>query len=187
MLHLCIAWYNAQKMANPILSPVISSFAPIANKDAQILILGSMPGVQSLNAGQYYAHKQNAFWRIMAELVGFSPLLPYEERTAKLIENHIAVWDVLHSCERAGSLDSAIAAAVVNDFRSFYKQHPYIKRVFFNGATAERYYRLYALAQLNDTNLSYMRLPSTSPAHASFSYQEKLSIWQAAIQQYPST
>jgi hypoxanthine-DNA glycosylase len=165
------------------LNTVVTSFAPIADKNAQVLILGSMPGVQSLNAGQYYAHKQNAFWRIMADIVGFSTLLSYEERTEILIENHIAMWDVLHSCERAGSLDSAIAAAVVNDFHAFYKQHPNIRHVYFNGATAERYYSLYVLPQLTDTNISYLRLPSTSPAHASLPYQEKLSIWQAAIQQ----
>lgn len=168
------------------MNTVINSFAPIADKNARILILGSMPGVQSLNAGQYYAHKQNAFWRIMAEINGFSLSLPYEARTQKLVENHIAVWDVLHSCERIGSLDSAIAAAVVNDFHSFYEQHPLIQRVYFNGATAERYYRLYVLAQLDETKLNYMRLPSTSPAHASLPYQDKLSIWRAAIQQYPS-
>lgn len=165
------------------LKQTLTSFDPIADKNARILILGSMPGVQSLNAGQYYAHKQNAFWRIMADVVGFSTLLSYEMRTKKLQEKHIAVWDVLHSCERAGSLDSAIVAAVVNDFHTFYKQHPNIRHVYFNGATAERYYSLYVLSQLTDTNISYLRLPSTSPAHARLPYQEKLSVWQAAIQQ----
>lgn len=184
MLHLCMAWHNAQKMANPVLNPVITSFAPIADARARILILGSMPGVQSLNANQYYAHKQNTFWRIISDMVGFSPLLAYEERLKILMENHIAVWDVLHSCERAGSLDSAIAAAIVNDFPNFYNQHPNIRHVYFNGATAERYYHLYALPQLNDINTSYLRLPSTSPAHASLPYPEKLAIWKSAIQPY---
>lgn len=165
------------------LKPILTSFDPIADKNARILILGSMPGVQSLNAGQYYAHKQNAFWRIMADTFVFPLTAPYAERSQQLLENGIAVWDVLHSCQRAGSLDSAITAAITNDFAAFYQRHPNIRWVYFNGASAERYYSLYVLPQLTDTNISYLRLPSTSPAHASLPYQEKLSIWQAAIQQ----
>lgn len=168
------------------MNSIITSFAPIADSSAQILILGSMPGVQSLNALQYYAHKQNAFWRIMADVIGFSSTLGYEERTKKLLEHHVALWDVLHSCERTGSLDSAIVEAVVNDFQTFYIRHPNIRHVYFNGSTAERYYRLYVLPQLNVTNTPCQRLPSTSPAHASLSYQQKLAIWKAAIVPYLS-
>lgn len=163
-------------------NPVITSFSPIANDNARVLILGSMPGVQSLNAGQYYAHKQNAFWKILGEIIGLDSQAQYSERTEQLKAKGIALWDVLHTCERNGSLDSAIAAATINDFAAFFKLHPNIGHVYFNGATAERYYRLYVLPQLSANSLNYLRLPSTSPAHASLPYHEKLALWKAALQ-----
>ena len=140
-----------------------------------------MPGIQSLNARQYYAHKQNAFWRILGEITGFDSQDPYIQRTKKLQAYGIAVWDVLHTCKRVGSLDSAIEAATANDFQLFYQQYPNIERVYFNGAAAERYYRRYVLTELKNNALFYLRLPSTSPAHASLRYPEKLTIWQAAL------
>lgn len=106
--------------------PRIHSFDPIAAPDAEILILGSMPGRASLAAGQYYAHAQNAFWRIMAELLGFDATAPYAERTQALKSARIALWDVLHSCEREGSLDTNIdrETLVANDFAAFLREHP---------------------------------------------------------------
>lgn len=163
------------------MTKTIQSFPPIANEQARVLILGSMPGVQSLAAGQYYAHKQNAFWKILGDIVGFDPQAPYAERIEKLLANRIAVWDVLHSCERVGSLDSAIEAAIVNDFKSFYDHHPHIRLVCFNGAVAERYYRIHVLPKLKDRNLTYLRIASTSPAHATLRYAEKLAIWKTAL------
>ncbi|MBA3696337.1 MAG: DNA-deoxyinosine glycosylase [Methylotenera sp.] len=160
---------------------IITGFPPIANSEARILILGSMPGVQSLNAKQYYAHKQNAFWRILGEITGLDPDAPYLNCTEKLQADGIAVWDVLHSCERIGSLDSAIEAETANDFKLFFQRHPNIQRVYFNGAASERYYRIYVLPNLGHNLLLYHRLPSTSPAHASLRYQEKLAIWKAAL------
>jgi TDG/mug DNA glycosylase family protein len=160
---------------------IITSFAPIADPIAKVLILGSMPGVKSLEAKQYYAHKQNAFWRIMATLCGFDPHLPYAERTAYLILHHIAVWDVLHSCEREGSLDTAINAAIVNDFEAFFKQHLSIRRVCFNGAAAERYFKMHVKPGLTQHNLTYLRLPSTSPAHASMSLTGKTLAWKSGL------
>lgn len=160
---------------------IIRSFPAIANSEARILILGSMPGIKSLAAQQYYAHQQNTFWKILGVITGLDPQAPYIERTEKLLASGIAIWDVLHSCERLGSLDSAIEAATVNDFESFFKCHPHIHLVCFNGAAAERYYRSHALPKLKINNLTYLRLPSTSPAHASLPYPEKLAIWQAAL------
>ncbi|HSI44004.1 MAG TPA: DNA-deoxyinosine glycosylase [Methylotenera sp.] len=163
------------------MTKIIQSFPPIANEQAQVLILGSMPGVQSLAAGQYYAHKQNAFWKILGDIVGFSPQTPYAQRLEKLLANRIAVWDVLHSCERKGSLDSAIESAIVNDFESFYAYHPHLQLIGFNGAAAERYYRIHVLPKLKDRDFNYIRLPSTSPAHATLRYAEKLALWKSAL------
>lgn len=163
----------------------IKSFPPIANRDAEILILGSMPGVQSLAAQQYYAHRQNAFWKILGDIAGFDPQAPYNERAEKILASKIALWDVLQSCERIGSLDSAIEAEVVNDFESFYAQHPNIRLVCFNGAAAERYYRIRVLPllmlQKKYHSFDYVRLPSTSPAHASLRYPEKLAVWKSVL------
>ena len=103
------------------LSSPIRSFPPVANTDATILILGSMPGKESLKQNQYYAHPQNAFWKIMGELVGAHPHLPYDERLHKLTAAHLALWDVLKTCEREGSLDSDIQNEIPNDFTTFFR------------------------------------------------------------------
>ena len=158
----------------------VRSFAPIAAADATRLILGSMPGVASLRAGQYYAHPRNQFWRIVAELLGIDPGMPYAGRIGALASSGIALWDVLESCSRAGSLDAAIekGSVVPNDFATFFACHPRVRRVFFNGATAEQCYRRRVLPLLPAGTLTYLRLPSTSPAHAAMSYEEKLAAWR---------
>ena len=161
--------------------PPIHSFAPISNSQARILILGSMPGKESLKQNQYYAHPQNAFWKIMGELVGAHPHLPYEERLRKLAAAHIALWDVLASCERESSLDTHIRNEKANDFASFFAKHPHITRVFFNGAKAEQSFNKFVLEKQKLPTLNYQRLPSTSPAHAGMRYAEKLKAWGAAI------
>jgi TDG/mug DNA glycosylase family protein len=158
----------------------IQSFAPVENADAKILILGSMPGTASLRAGQYYAHPRNLFWRILGELVSVNPALPYDRRIKALKSAHIALWDVLKSCERKGSLDADIDndSLLPNDFGSFFLRHPKITHVFFNGAKAESCYRTRVLPVVGLRTLQYHRLPSTSPAHASMSYEQKLKAWQ---------
>lgn len=159
----------------------VQSFPPIERVDARILILGSMPGEASLRAGQYYAHPQNLFWHIMGELLGTDPASPYEQRIRALKSARIALWDVLHSCRRKGSLDSAIdnCSLVPNDFAGFFRSHPRITRVFFNGAKAEECYRKHVLPRSEGGSLEYLRLPSTSPANASISYERKLEAWRA--------
>jgi len=158
----------------------VESFAPIEEADARILILGSMPGEASLRAGQYYAHQQNLFWRIMSELLGTDPDSPYEQRTQALKSARIALWDVLRSCRRKGSLDSNIdhESLVPNDFAAFFLNHPQITRVFFNGAKAEQCYRKHMQPVTGIESIEYLRLPSTSPANASFSYERKLDAWR---------
>jgi hypoxanthine-DNA glycosylase len=157
-------------------------FPPIAGTDARILILGSLPGQASLAAQQYYAQPQNAFWRIMGELCGAYPHLPYAERRQRLLDHRIALWDVCKAAHRPGSLDASIdpATIVVNDLARFYREHPEIAAVFTNGGTATRLYQRLVLPQLgvNATSLPLQSLPSTSPAHARMPFAEKLEGWR---------
>lgn len=120
----------------------------------------------------------------MGELVGARPDLPYKERLDILRYCGIALWDVLDSCVRAGSLDSSIKtdSAAPNDFKSFFITHPNVARVFFNGAKAEQCFMKYIRPSLESAPLQYQRLPSTSPANAGISYAQKLLVWQSVIQ-----
>jgi TDG/mug DNA glycosylase family protein len=159
-------------------------FKPVEDTASTVLVLGSMPGKASLAAGEYYAHPRNVFWTIMGELIGARPDLPYQDRLKILRCSGIALWDVLGSCVRTGSLDSRIEAgsAATNDFKSFFLRHPNITRVFFNGAKAEHYFLKYVRPSLESSSLQYRRLPSTSPANAGITYGQKLLAWQSVIQ-----
>ena len=163
--------------------PRVRCFAPVIDPDASVLILGRMPGKVSLAAKQYYAHPRNFFWTIMGELVGAYPELPYEDRLKILRSCGIALWDVLGSCVRKSSLDAHIEmdSAVPGDFKSFFRQHPKITQVFFNGAKAEQCFVKYVLPALKSTSLKYQRLPSTSPANAGISYEQKLLAWKSVM------
>lgn len=167
-----------------------ASFPPVSAPDARILILGSMPGVQSLQAQQYYAHPRNAFWPILMQVLGIGqaddPLPDYALRLQHLQQHRIALWDVLQYCERPGSLDASIRreSIVLNDFSTFLQQHLQVQRICFNGATAAHLFERHAaplLAQQNRLPAERLRLPSTSPAHAGMPRQEKLKAWQAAL------
>ena len=161
----------------------IHSFEPIEDRNAEVLILGSMPGTRSLTAGEYYAHPHNVFWRILCELLHFDAASSYEARVRALKSARIALWDVLHSCVRAGSLDAMIEndTQTANDFRRFFGGHRKIRRVFFNGAKAEACYRRHVLREIGPGTISYSRLPSTSPANASMSFAHKLRAWRAIL------
>jgi len=158
-------------------------FPPIARADAHTLILGSLPGRKSLEAQQYYAHPQNAFWKLMARIFDFDPALSYDERTRALEREGIALWDVFAAAERPGSLDSDIvhATAEANDFRDFFRAHPRIRRVFFNGRKSEEIFRKRVLPRIaaEFPHLEYAGLPSTSPAHAGLTFADKLARWRA--------
>ncbi len=162
---------------------LLQGFPPVAAVDARVLILGSMPGVASLRAVEYYAHERNAFWQIMGDLLGARRQLPYAERLRKLQAAGIALWDVMASCERHGSLDSDIVASsvVANDFPAFFAVHRKIERIFFNGAAAETSFRRHVLPLLVESDFYLQRLPSTSPAHAARGYPEKLAAWRAVV------
>jgi len=148
-----------------------------------VLVLGSMPGAESLRLRQYYAHPRNAFWRIMGDLVGASPELPYTTRTRRLKSAGIALWDVLAACTRDGSLDAAIDtdSIIINELPAFLARHPRITHVFFNCATTERCFRIHVQPALEPDALQLQRLPSTSPAHAALDYQQKLQAWRAIL------
>ena len=165
--------------------PLSISFPPISNQNAHILILGSMPGIKSLEQQQYYAHPRNAFWPIMSELFDINKDLEYEQRCENLIGNQIALWDVLKVCKRQGSLDQHIepASMIANDFNKFFEQHIYIQQIFFNGTKAEQVFNQHVLPTLDNsvTQLSRQRLPSTSPAHAAINFEQKLEIWRHTI------
>ena len=156
-------------------------FPPIARRDSHTLILGSLPGRRSLEMRQYYAHPHNAFWKLVAAIFEADPLLPYEEKVKVLTRNGIALWDVLAAAERPGSLDSSIvhASALANDFAGFFRAHPRIRRVFFNGRKAEEMYRRFVLPRLGEefAYIRYEGLPSTSPAHAGMTFAKKLGRW----------
>jgi hypoxanthine-DNA glycosylase len=156
-------------------------FTPIAKRNARTLILGSLPGQRSLQMQQYYAHPHNAFWKLIAVLFEADNALPYARRVQLLKKHGIALWDVLAAAERPGSLDSSIvhASAQANDFAKFFRAHPRIQRVFFNGRKAEAMYRRFVLPTLGE-DFSYIRyegLPSTSPAHAGMTFAKKLDSW----------
>ncbi len=157
----------------------VQSFSPLEDRRASVLILGSMPGEASLRAGEYYAHPRNAFWPIMGHLLGFQAERPYAERVCCLISARIAVWDVLATCHRSGSGDAEIedSTITVNDFASFFRDHPHVRSVFFNGTKAEACFRRWAQPQLQIPDVAFQRLPSTSPANASYSFEKKLGAW----------
>ena len=164
----------------------VRSFPPIADDRARLLIVGSMPGAASLGAGEYYAHPRNAFWRIMSELFGRVPCQAYADRCERLRQAGVAVWDVLRECRRQGSLDTAIEprSERANDFRELFGRCPRIERVFFNGLKAETAWRRHVAPTLGedfDRRLRFARLPSTSPAHAGRTFEEKLACWRVLV------
>lgn len=156
-------------------------FPPIADAHARILILGSMPGQASLDAQQYYAHPRNLFWPIMAQLLHFDSALDYPTRTQTLKNHGVALWDVLQSCQREGSLDANIRQETANDFNQFLVAHPQIRAVFFNGDKAAKSFRRSVEPTLVHTDLALIRLPSTSPANASQSLVMKQQAWQQIL------
>jgi TDG/mug DNA glycosylase family protein len=165
----------------PLDSVPIHGFAPVAGPDARVLVLGTMPSERSLAAGEYYAHPQNAFWPIVEELFAGHRVRDYAARAAMLVAVKVALWDVLASTVRPGSLDSSIVRAteVPNDIAGFLVAHPEVSVVFFNGAKArELFGRHMATALPADRAVRLVVLPSTSPANAAASREAKLEAWR---------
>lgn len=154
------------------------AFEPIETKDSKILILGTMPGERSLRLQQYYGHAGNHFWKIMFALLNEPFTDNYTKRVQLLQEKKIAVWDVLSHCEGNGSADSNIKNEKANDFKSFYKKHPDIKRVFFASKKAEHFYDKYVG---KNKEKIYSLLPSTSRANTWKSFDQKLEHWKEIL------
>jgi len=168
-------------------TPASRGFPPIepAPGVARILILGSLPGQESLAQVQYYAHPRNAFWRIIGELGGAAADQPYAQRVRAITELGIAVWDVLQAARRPGSLDSRIerTSEVANDIAGLLARQPGIALIAFNGATAATLFRRHLGAQLRSLTaaIDCIALPSTSPAHAALRYEDKRERWRSAL------
>ena len=162
-----------------------SGFPPIVAAGARILILGTLPGQKSLGAAEYYAHRQNAFWRIMSVLLGVKG--EYESRCKQLTLKGIAVWDVLASSVRPGSMDADIRldSAEQNDFAGFLAEHSGITRIGFNGRRAEQLFRKLVIPELAKPVPQLISLPSTSPAYASMSFDDKLDAWASKLELKP--
>jgi double-stranded uracil-DNA glycosylase len=162
---------------------LLQGLPPVIDQRARVLILGSFPSTASLAAQQYYAHPQNQFWRILGEVIG-QPLkeMNYPERIAAVQAAGIAIWDVFASCERAGSLDTAIREAIPNDLVRLQESAPALRRICFNGRMAARRIR-----EVEALGFDAVVLPSTSPAHAGMRFGEKLARWRDALHVSPGS
>jgi len=156
--------------------PVKTCFPPSVDTGCTKLILGSMPGEESLRRQQYYAHPRNAFWPLLGRLLDFPPDLPYVRRLERLRTAGIALWDTVGQGIRPGSLDSHITLVEPNDFTLFLSKYPKIIRIFFNGKTAYNFFIKYN-ANLNNKNYDLYVLPSSSPAYAVLNFEQKLQKW----------
>ncbi len=154
--------------------------APLLDANTRVLVLGSFPGVASLRAQQYYGHPQNQFWKILGALWQMPlPTLPYPERVAALLAHGLGVWDVYAACEREGSLDANIRHAEVNDFAWVRRACPKLRAVAHNGGESFRHAK-----HTEPLGLPVYKLPSTSPAHASWSFDRKLAAWAEVLQRH---
>ena len=157
----------------------ISSFPPIINKDSKILILGSIPGVKSLEMQQYYAHPQNKFWKIICEIFNEEFTTNYQQRIEILEKHHIALWDVIDTCERKGSLDSEIRNEEANKIEELLQNFPNIKAIFCNGKKSHKNLQKILGKKFR---MPIIVLPSTSPANAGLSYFDKLKSWYIILE-----
>ena len=155
-------------------STLLTGLAPVLGPDTRILILGSFPGAQSLAAGQYYAHPRNQFWPLVSKLAGEDlAALPYAARLERLLAHGFGLWDVLGACEREGSLDSAIRQPAANNFKRLHSLCPRLETVGFNGQASGKFAPQFAQAGYRT-----VVLPSSSPAHMTLTFEQKLQIWR---------
>ena len=157
---------------------MLKSFEPLINNSSKVLILGSMPGIKSLEAQEYYAHPQNRFWKIMAVLCNYPNLdkKDYKVKTKTLLDNKFALWDTIKSCYRDGSLDSNIQNIKQTDIKSLLKKYPNIKKICCNGAKSYSLFKKFS----NDipSDIQVLAMPSTSPANAKFTFEKLLKEWE---------
>lgn len=153
---------------------IVHPIEPVFDKNSKILILGSFPSVRSREEGFFYGHKQNRFWKVVSAVFEEEVPRTIPQKKAFLLRNHIALWDVIHSCDITGSSDSSIKNVVANDL-SIILEHSGIRKIFVNGKTAEKYYIKYSE---KDTHIKAICLPSTSPANAAFSVDRLTEAWK---------
>lgn len=156
---------------------VLEGLPPVIGRATRLIVLGSFPGVASLQAGQYYAHPRNHFWSILAALWGVDLLaMPYARRLTELRARGLGLWDVYARCERQGSLDSAIRQPEFNDLAGLRRRVPRLRAIAHNGGESAR-----AMRHTLALGVPVLRLPSTSPANASWSFERKLAAWRQAF------
>ncbi|HUV22184.1 MAG TPA: DNA-deoxyinosine glycosylase [Gammaproteobacteria bacterium] len=162
----------------------VQSFAPVIGKRPRVLILGSMPGIASLEAVQYYAHPRNVFWPIMADLFSLDADTDYAQRIAQISEAPVILWDTLKRCDRPGSLDASIRRDSVeaNDIAGLLVEYPGIRAVACNGATSANYFRKLVVPELPAAiEIELLAMPSTSPANAGMNLAQKLAAWRRLL------
>ena len=161
------------------MSALLQGLPPVLARHTRLVVLGSFPGVASLQAQQYYGHPRNHFWPLLGALWGLDlQRLPYRQRLAELRRRGLGLWDVYACCRREGSLDAAIEDAELNDLASLKRRAPRLQLVAHNGGESAR-----AMRHIQALGLPVLRLPSSSPANASWSFGRKLDAWRAAFQQ----
>ena len=153
---------------------MLHTIPPIYDSNSKVLILGSFPSVKSREIQFFYGHPQNRFWRVMAEVLNCNIPASIEEKRAMLINNGIALWDVIYSCDIEGSDDASIRNVIPNDL-ALVMNNAQIKRIFTNGKTANRLYEKYCI---QSTSMSSESLPSTSPANAGYSFEKLVNAWK---------
>jgi len=152
---------------------------PVVNNNTRLIILGSLPGEESLRLQRYYANPRNNFWRIIFRIFNQPLMEPYDERISFLKSKGIGLWDVIHAAERIGSLDSKIRNETANDFAALFRQYPDIKILIFNGRKAQKTFDKFVLRRQDlPENILLRYFPSTSPAHSRSSFEEKFIIWR---------
>jgi hypoxanthine-DNA glycosylase len=160
------------------MSEVLQGLGPVIGKDTRLLVLGSFPGEASLRAQQYYGHPRNHFWPLLSALWGIDlAALPYDRRLAELRTRGLGLWDVYASCRRIGSLDSAIEEPALNDLAGLRRRAPKLSGIAHNGGESAR-----SMRHTQTLGVPVLRLPSTSPANASWSFERKLAAWRAAFE-----
>lgn len=165
------------KNSNETYQSLTHTFEPVCDEQSKVLILGTFPSVKSRENNFYYGHPQNRFWKVIAAVTGSEVPVTMEEKKQLLLANHIAVWDVIKSCDIIGSSDSSIKNVVANDIAGLLKKTN-IKTIIANGATAERLYKTYAFPQ---TGIEIVKMPSTSPANAAWSLEKLCKEWENVL------
>jgi TDG/mug DNA glycosylase family protein len=158
----------------PQIPDISRGLSPVTGSKPSLLILGSFPGILSLERKEYYGNPKNRFWAVMEELFAIPAALPYPERTLHLTQERVALWDVVRGCTREGSADSRIRNPVPNDIAGFVRAHPSVRLVALNGSTAGRLYHRFAEVK----GIPSVTLPSTSPANAAVPFGEKVRQWE---------